>query len=324
MIKCQKCFGRSQLFLCENCTVELRDQLLGMPTLVDRLNDSALGVTRLSSGSRQLGFSSRPPPTVNHQALSLIGAIECTIGSWAVKLSNMRGYIISVPINRNPINYRYTVYDYSMFLAAHVHDLAKDADVGELCSALRDHIRHGVGDDKDGDDHFGDGIINRRMPAQYCGPCPSQIIDHRHCVDCGNRSHECAKQLSAPRGAVEVTCPSCGALYRVERLVNTLLARADDYRCSLSEMYRVLRMLKEPVKPRTLQNWAKVGLFKPVGYLRPDNRRIAPVRHSDDDKPVYRVSDVRKVREEQSRPGRSGRPLNGVAKNGKGKNAGKV
>lgn len=141
-------------------------------------------------------------------------------------------------------------------------------------------------------------------------------VEHRHCTDCGMRDHECATRLMARRGAVEVTCPSCGVTHSVQRLVNHLLARADDFRCTIPELHRVLRMLNEPVNIDTLYRWAEPksrrsgsGQLKPVGYLRSDNKRIGVTRHDDKDKPVYRVSDARKRREESIKPGRVGRPL---------------
>lgn len=298
MTECQKCGARAQCFLCQQCMIWLRRQLLGLPTLIGHLRDAALGMTRLSNeSSRQLGFTSRTP-VFNDRANYLIEEIDSTLYRWAMRMVWRHHYVISAPIGLNPIGYTHTSADYAIFLAAHVSDLAKDEYICELCEELRGYVKRAL------------VIVNRRTPDQFCGPCPALVSDHQKCVDsegkntCGYRAHECATRLMSPRGAVEVTCGSCGAVHDVQRLVNHLLARADDFRCVISEMYVVLRMLGEPVPMSTLYRWAEPktarrgsGQLQPAGYLRADNRRIGVSRQSDDDRPLYRVSDARKRRE---------------------------
>lgn len=301
--QCQQCEGRADLFLCPTCQTYLRRQLTGLPTLLGHLRDTAHGLTRMSNDtSRQLGFQSRTP-IFDDRATRLIDDIGNMLGQWATQMAKERGYVISVPVNwHRPISeYRHTSADYAVFLAAHVTELAADPDIGELCASLKSYIKRSL------------TLVNRRVPEQFCGPCPATIVDHRHCDDCSRRDHECSTRLMAARGAIEVTCPGCGAVHRAEALVNHLLARADDYRCTIPELHRVLRMLGTPVNLRTLYHWTapKVGRLRPAGYLRPDNKRIGVDRHSDEDTPVYRVSDARKQHEESSKPGRVGRPLKG-------------
>lgn len=303
MTECQKCHGAAQSYLCRLCMTELRQQLLRLPTLIDHLRDTALGLTRMSNEqSRSLGFESRTP-TFDDRASALITQIEDTIGGWARGTARTYGLMISPPVtwHRPWDAYTHTSTDFAMFLAANVERLAKDPDIGELCESLRGYVRRAL------------VIVNRRTPDQFCGPCPASVSDHRHCVDrdgapiCSKAAHECATRLMARRGALEVICPSCGAVHRVERLVTHLLARADNFRGTISELHRVLRMLGEPVGLSTLYRWAEPktsrrgsGRMNPAGYLREDNRRIAPTRHSDKDKPLYRVSDARKQREMKS------------------------
>lgn len=317
MTECQKCRGRAQLYLCPNCIVWLRRQLLSLPTLISHLQDSSLGLTRLSNeNSRQLGFESRTP-TLNGRAARLIQDIDNVVGGWARGTARIHGLMISPPVTwHRPWDiYKYTTSDFAIFLAANTDKLARDPDIGELCASLGRFIRQAVGDEDR------DGIMDRRTPAQFCGPCPATIIDHRHCVTddgrpCSRRDHECATQLMARRGAVEVTCPVCGSQHRVEALVNSLLAHADDHRFTIPDLHRVLRMLNEPVKMDTLYRWAtpKMGRLVPAGYQRSDGRRIGVTRESDKDTPVYRVSDARKQREESAKPGRRGRPLKSEGK----------
>lgn len=311
MTSCQKCHGRAQCYLCHNCIGVVRRQLLSLPAIIDNLKETALGMTRLNTeSSRQLGFTSRTP-TLNDGASRLLEEIDNTIGQWARAMARTHRLIPSPPItwHRAWDTYRHTTCDFAVFLAANADKLALDLDVGELCTALDRFVLQALGDEDR------DGIMDRRTPAQFCGPCPATINDHRHCEGCAQRPHECATQLYSKRGASEVTCPDCGSQHRVEVLVNSLLAHADEHRGTISEIHEVLRRLNEPVKLDTLYDWAmpRVGRLKPAGYLRPDGRRIGVTRQGVDDKPVYRVSDARKQREESLKP-RRGRPLNGEGK----------
>jgi len=310
MTECQKCFAKTQTYLCTRCITDLRKQLLGLPTLIDDLDDAAIGNTRLSNEtSRQKGFASRTP-AFDDRANRLIEEIGDTVGQWARSMARTHGVLISPPVTwHKPWDvYRHTTRDYAVFLAAHVNNLAADPDVGELCASIRSYVKRA---------HV---IVDRRTPPQFCGPCPATVIDHRHCLknsdggSCdGYRDHQCATRLMSARGAVEVTCPACGAAHRTEALLNHLLVHADDHRYTIPDLYRVLRMLNEPVQMKTLYHWAlpRVGRLRPAGYIRLDNGRIGITRQSDDEKPIYRVSEARKQREESIKPGRRGRPMKG-------------
>lgn len=313
-VVCQKCGGRAQAYLCPTCTQWLRRTLLGLPTLVGHVVDSAIGNTRLGTGQRQKGFESRTP-VFNDKARTLVGEIKSTLRQWAEVVAS-RGHELVVPIywHGPPDRYVPTDYDHAMFLAAHVDDLVLAEDIGVLCAQLSAQIKRAL------------AIVNPPMEPMFCGPCPATVHDHRGCTDeagvntCGYRAHECATSLMSPRGALEVTCGACGAVHDVQRLVNHLLAQADHYRATISELHRVLRMLEEPVEMSTLYTWAGPkgkrggsGQLKPVGYRRVDGR-IGVTKKSDQDKPLYRVSDARKLRVESLKP-RRGRPLGAKSKN---------
>ena len=51
MIECVKCRAKATLFLCPTCIIDLHRQLLGLPTFVDYLHDSAVGATKLSENA---------------------------------------------------------------------------------------------------------------------------------------------------------------------------------------------------------------------------------------------------------------------------------
>jgi len=302
-VQCQKCRGRasSGSHLCGTCTVDLRRQLLHLPTLVDYLEDAAIGLTKMGEdGGSRRGFESSTP-ILDFRASDLLEALHSTLGQWATEIARRHSAVISPPVNwhRPVAEYRYRSADYAVFLAAHVDHLASDPDCGDLCATLSAYVKRAL------------VILNRKAPPLFCGPCPTRITDHSRCTDCGQREHECATRLMARRGAVEVVCPACKTTHNVERLINHLLARADDFRATIPELHRVLRMLGTPVTQRTLYRWARTGVLKPAGYLRADNKRIGLARQSDDDKPVYRIADARKQHEQSTTRRRVGRPLKG-------------
>jgi hypothetical protein len=300
MTACVKCEGQAQLYLCPHCIIELRHQLLGLPTMLTYLYDAAVGNTKMSDNTEWLRSSENVAVHYNPRATRLLEDIYDTLGQWARSLARTHHLLISPPVNwLKPVGeYKHGSKDYAMFLAANVHRLAADPDILELCVSLRRYIKKAVGDDRTDTG----GLVNRKEPEQFCGPCPALIIDHRNCGDtCGRHQHDCGTRLFTKRGAIEVVCPGCGATHQVENLVNHLLARAEHFRCTINEMFKVLRMLNEPVTLKTLYRWTYEGKLKPAGYLRADRKNIGITRHSDTDKPVYRVSDARKQRAEKPR-----------------------
>jgi hypothetical protein len=303
---CTHCGARAQTYLCQTCMKDLRAKLLGMPTLVAYLNDSAVGATRMSGQGSKSGYTSTVP-AYDPRASACADEIAVTLGQWAWHIARSLKQTPSVNVGwrKPPSEYKHTSADYAMFLAAHSAAIAADQDAAELIKSLSQHIKRAL------------TIINRKMPSLFCGPCPATVNDHRHCEPtCSRAPHACATRLMARAGSIEIVCPACGATHRVEKLVNTLLSRADDYRCTIPELHRVMRMLGHEITLRALYSWAspKNGKLKPAGYLRADNRRIALTKDSDDDKPVYRVSDARNLWNDSAARLKAGRPVGAKTK----------
>ena len=98
MMKCRKCKGKTQLYLCNQCQAWLRRQLLGLPTMVGYLEDAATGNTRLSNEqSRAGGFESRTP-VFSDPASGLIAEIGSTVGQWATNTAIVHGFVVSPPV----------------------------------------------------------------------------------------------------------------------------------------------------------------------------------------------------------------------------------
>lgn len=308
--ECVVCHGPSIVFLCQTCSGKLRRQLLEIPTLVAYLEDAAVGHTRL--GDPQAGRSGQFEAAAiryDSRAADLAVEIHRILSSYARGCANMYGLAISPPVtwHRPTDEYRYCTKDYATFLAANVERLARLNDIGDLCGALKRHIKHGL------------SIINRGIPPQFCGPCPGTVTRHDRCEECTGRDHDCGTRLMAARGAVEVTCPLCTGTHKVEKLTTQLLARADHHRCTIAELHRVLRMLNEPVALSTLYRWAEPrssrrgsGQLKPAGYLRADKKSIGLTKKNANDQAVYRVSEARRRRRDNDAAKRATREKRGV------------
>jgi hypothetical protein len=292
---CRVCYRLAHnKFLCPACTGTLRRHLIGLPRFLGYLDDAAVGNVQLSAqGGVSVNDFVVSGFTFDTRAADLAVDIRNTLTDWASKLAWTHGLAISPPIgwHRSPSEYVYTAADYAVFLVASIEHLVMLSNVADLYRKLDDQIKRGL------------VIINRAVPHQFCGPCPSIITGHSKCTECSKRDHDCGTRLMAKPGAIEVTCPTCGSVHNVEALTTHLLARADHHRCTIPELYRVLRMLREPVGLSTLYRWAEPktarrgsGQLKPAGYLRKGTNNIMLTKKSGDDQAVYRVSEARKRR----------------------------
>ncbi len=312
--ECQTCAAPTTTgYLCTHCIQDLRHQLAGLPTLIGYIQDESVGHTKRGGDTRKRTYTTNNhlngdnqiphnqpklleqylrAAKINTEAAQLLDQIHDTLGQWARHIARTHKLVISPPVTwRRPIEEYvwYTSTDFTRFLAAHILKLAADQDIGDLPKELAGYIRRG------------EKLINPPIPPMFCGPCPTTIAEHSRCKDakgqptCNYRKHGCATRLIVKRGALEVTCPFCKTTHDIQKLINSLLPRADEYRCTIPEMYDVLQMLGERIPIRTLYTWAKNRALPIRGYMRLDGN-IGLTKHSDDDKPVYRVAEARKLR----------------------------
>ncbi|BBC53940.1 putative helix-turn-helix DNA binding protein [Mycobacterium phage HC] len=106
--------------------------------------------------------------------------------------------------------------------------------------------------------------------TKYCGPCQHQFTvkerDARR--ERGQDDRDlCRTQLYARRGARWVRCPECGTEHEIATLQEALLAEADEYSFSISDLSDfILPKLGMEIPRRTLQHWAQRGELVPSGY----------------------------------------------------------
>jgi hypothetical protein len=126
--------------------------------------------------------------------------------------------------------------------------------------------------------------------TRFIGPCIHYIENNRHC----------ATLLYAKPEATQVTCPSCRTTHNIQKMTQYLENRADVMRFTATEILTIMAQRGTPIPPRSWSRWRKNGRIKIRGYKRPDNPdgtrgSIGLNRRTDDDEPVYRLSEVRKT-----------------------------
>lgn len=338
MTRCQHCGRRTQNYLCQQCTQELRDNLTRLAVgqwipdttttsgetipgrraqpWLDALTDAATGQTRLGDGGRRQTpegivryADERLDETtgqrvgddnlerdidagklalnkvlaaggVNARASTLTREIRATLTAWADKIEPIR-----------PLDGSDTAL-VALWLAQHVETVAATRpDAAALYTDI-DNAVHAI-----------ERIINRPIPPRFVGPCPT-TVDHPLCRCARRHPHQCGVRLMAKRTAIEVTCPNCRQTHNVEAIVARLLADVDHWRFAVNDILLIMELLDEPLPARTFRRWRKEGRIAIRGWQRPDNPDGTPgsiglTRRSAGDRPVYRLSEVRKLRSRQ-------------------------
>lgn len=320
---CQACSGRATLFLCSVCTNQLRDMLHalttgpntnGRPTsgLLEDLTDVALRRTKLggaSSGHRKRG-DEQPglyePDTENGkrtkqaEAAMALGAINTTLDSivdqlhpggintWLPVRTMPHGFIgpLLPRWRRLPANYRPTSTDMATWLTHHVGTIAHHENAGHWHATIHAHTRRI------------EYLTDRPARRIWLGPCPTWDEQTRKA---------CGTDLYAIEDAIETYCRTCHATHNCNRLK---LLQQNDIERKLLTWEELLNANKwQPddcrVPERTLRNWRNTGRLKPRGWQRP-NGRHGGTQHSTDDQPLYRWSDVRRLRSEKPQRANTG------------------
>lgn len=157
-----------------------------------------------------------------------------------------------------------TASDLALHLAANIHLLAKHESAGQAFQ----EIHHAV-------DTI-DRVINRPVPARYCGPCPALLTD----------GSSCDTALLTDRKNSEVTCWSCKTLHNIDSIEAQLWERVDEWLLTPHEIHLVMEYFGEPLPPSTFRRWRASGRLQPRGHR--------------DGKPRYWPKDIRALRNRAS------------------------
>lgn len=238
---------------------------------------------------------------VNARAAELLTAVNSTLGTWARHIAESRGvefrplrttgpaFIGPLPPGwrRIPRGYTAKLGEAAEWLAYNVHSIALDEAAGQIFAEIETNVR------------AIEKVINPPVPRKYLGPCPTWNERTRQA---------CKFELWAAGEAIEVTCPRCRRTHTCNRLQLLLVNDLDRAKVTVERILELNRVLPEEyrIPERTLRRWRKPGpkgeppRLKPRGWLRPDGSHGIH-RRSDDDRPLYLWSDVRKLRSESAK-----------------------
>lgn len=243
-----------------------------LPRLTQHLAEAATGQTRLGECGRRTR-ADESPMRVNLKASDLLTRVNESLVRIVAELSSSLG----TPYRSEDVTSEYAgdTAKLALWLARHTHDIAGEDGAGARFDEIHAHIGRIL------------ATINRPVPPRFCGPCPS--------VDPADERRQCGMALMARRDALEVKCPQCGETHNVDNLMRRLLTEVDHWRFTSKEILLIMATLGDNLSDRTFRQWRSKGTVKPRGWRRPDGR-ISLTRHSDDDEPVYRLSDVRTIK----------------------------
>lgn len=283
---CTVCERESDLFLCSWCQGDLKHKLISLargpelphgyaPGWLASLSETVLGMTRIGEAIRHHRGDERPM-RLNLRASRLLDYAHSVLVEWTRDLTENRG--VPTPVLK-------TTSEIALWLADNVSAIASDQGAAlchkEISELIRDIER----------------MVDRPSPRRFVGPCPSIIDGHRR---------QCSVALTASRTAAEVMCPSCRRTHNIDELMARLLDEIDDYFFDGRELHLVLSTLNERVPPRTFRDWVAKGKLRPVGYRHPDGS-FDISWHGPEDRPAYRLADVRRLRNEKPQKATTGR-----------------
>lgn len=172
----------------------------------------------------------------------------------------------------------------ALWLADNVHQIAKLPAAGDCFAQIHRAIQRV------------EYVINRPIQPKFTGVC-NTLIDGK----------ECSTRLYAHRDAIEVTCTNraCRTIHNAERIFEYTIRIADHQRYTREELLVLMDRIGEHVPERTFRDWRLKQKLRPTGFTG-DSRRVSLRHRSSADEPVFRLSDVRRLRNGELTEGKAG------------------
>lgn len=312
-MQCNKCRGRSDVYLCRKCIRQLDDDLDQMPWLAERLREAYAKQNALAMPPQP----PRPKPAdpdleeapmpYDTNAGEVYDEVRTVLMRWCRDLCDTL-HIEWMPINAVPSDFigplrptvpannleripaspgewRYrtgyipTIEDLAAWLRAHHLDIARDESADLCAGEIEDVTRKAY------------QRLNPRKRV-YCGPCPTVVGK-----DGRDRPITCEQGLWADWdddsdcSETHVVCWKCRQTHRVDDLKRAIFAHADHFLMTTTELLSVLDNLGEHLAQSTLYRWVKEGRVRPRGYRR--DEQITPHRQRRGDPAVFSLAQVR-------------------------------
>lgn len=320
MAECQRCGSKSQLFLCNQCTIRLHRNLIELPWWLNRLTESAVGQVKMSDnggrrtaprtgvkGDALLAQCIEPFPNerevdlerarrqrekaalahalsaggVNARASEQLAAIADGLQYWVKDLCDSRG------IQYRPLRFR-GVRFVGPLRPGEVRKAKPSAAGADYALWMAEHVS-AIASSESAVDIVGDvevfleeieKIVNRPIPTIYL-KCQTWNEDEREV---------CGMELRAKADLIEVHCRKCKETHNVNRLRLAMNEAVKREKLTLNQILEYNRtLLREfQVNERTLRRWRQQS-------------KLLPCAHNDGGEPLYMWSDVEKLRGDDKR-----------------------
>lgn len=226
---------------------------------------------------------------VNARASERLDAVRNTLATTIRHLCETRSIRLVMPSFIGPLRpgeargpHR-NVGDYARWLAVNVAAIACDETAGETFAEIEGHQK------------AIERIVNRPIPMRFLGKCPTWNEGTRRA---------CGTELQCREGDLQVTCRACRQTHNTDRLQLLMMSDLERKKLTISQILKLRLPDEYQISERTLRRWRKPGpkgeppRLRPCGYRRADGREVIN-RHSEDDEPLFRWSDVTRLRGEK-------------------------
>lgn len=283
---CKVCQGQSDLYLCQRCTNEIRELLVGKRIHEDRSQPGIcwyIGrLTEQAYGQSKLGISNGAKSSregyallVDKRAIELLDRIRATLWHWQTQLATDKAHR-----DRDSGAPASTLSDFQPSVGIttpalarwvanrHMKALRRHPNSYQLHAALLSYAKQAW------------RIINR-PPDMCCGPCPTMLAPLRGEKD----AKPCGTLLYAEERESRVKCPRCRMRHDVEQLRDALRHTVTDMLFTGPEL---LRLMETRLNDR---------LPKPTFYKYVKDGRLQPRSIANDGVKFYTYNDVCEARE---------------------------
>ena len=286
------CQRPTQLYLCDDCTRQVRDMIDQLPWLLNELDNRIQKLDRIPHGT--IGRSRRPDElsVIDFDAAETARKARKTIRDM-VQTINGPGPIhlqCTVPADfigplrpawrRLPTDYQPNPIELIDWLMRRIDTIARHRKAGHVYRELN----RLVGTDQKGGQLV--AAINRNE-RHFAGPCPTiRGRNHR------GEPIECGHILYADINDRTVTCPDCKCDIDVQR--NRLKAAVDRDLLTEPKLLEVMTDIGEPISRVKFYQWIKAGRLKPQGWIH--RGTIVPHKILKKDPRVFSLSRTRQLR----------------------------
>lgn len=286
MTECQRCGAKANnSFLCRSCGTLARRLLDELPWWLDRLQETALGQTRMSDNggrksARRQDLDGEKPLAeciemfpnskeedlekarrarqdaalahalaaggINAKASKLHADITGALAYWVRVLTETSHSAAQTPAWTAVIGPPPARVSI-LWLRINLAAILAHPDAADIVGDIEIHQESLI------------ECINRPVPTVILGPCPTWLE---------KRNQECSVPLSAPRDDIEVQCPRCRTVHNCHRLQ---LLRTDGITNgnTLVTFDQALTFNAEQpaqwqISPRTLRHWRTTGQLQPA------------------------------------------------------------